>query len=67
MNQLNKIGYLLATLVIVLAICYTYNKGLQDGEWNYKHSHRIYLALKCAYNYGYEDCQAGRPNDWDGN
>jgi len=60
----------LLILFVAFTIFYThwsiYKKGLQDGEQNYKESHRIYMALKSAYLYGYQDCQANRPNDWDG-
>lgn len=61
--------YFLA-LVLSAILCYTevrlYQRGLADGEQNYKQSNRIYLALKSAYHYGYTDCKAGRPEDWDG-
>jgi hypothetical protein len=60
------IFFLIAALAIILSIRYTYNKGLYDGEWNYKRSHRMYLALKSAYHYGYMDAADHRTEDWDG-
>lgn len=66
MSQFKKIVFLLTALAMILSIRYTYNKGLYDGEWNYKHSHRMYKALESAYKFGYEDCKSGRCNDWDG-
>ena len=66
MNQWNRIVILILALVMVLSICYTYGKGLQDGEQNYKSSHRMYMALKSAYHYGYADCKDGRCESWEG-
>ena len=54
------------TLLILSSYGYVYNKGLKDGEWNYKQSHRMYLALKSAYHYGYMDAKDGSSEDWDG-
>ena len=55
--------------VLVLLVgshLYVYRSGLRDGEQRYKQSIRMYLALKSAYNFGYNDCKIGRPRDWDG-
>ena len=43
-----------------------YNKALKQGELNYKSSHRLYMAFKSAYHYGYMDCSEGRPESWEG-
>lgn len=64
--MINKLSFLIISLVIVFTMCYTYNKGCQDGEQFYKSSHRMYMALKSAYHYGYMDAHDGRPEDWDG-
>lgn len=57
---------LLVVLIVFSTHIYIYNKGLVDGEQNYKHSNRIYFALKSAYHYGYMDAHDGKPEDWDG-
>ena len=58
------------TLIIATAIIgsslYLYTRGLKDGEQNYKHSRRMYFALKSAYHYGYMDAKSGAPESWDG-
>jgi hypothetical protein len=59
----------LIVLVSFLLVRYTsivYQKGLQDGELNYKQSHRIYMAFKSAYHFGYMDCKDGRRESWEG-
>lgn len=56
----------LTILVVFYTHLYIYSKGLEDGEQNYKHSNRIYFALKSAYHYGYQDCKSGGPENWDG-
>lgn len=43
-----------------------YHYGLRDGEQQYKASHRMYMALKSAYHFGYMDAHEGRREDWDG-
>jgi len=52
---------------LVWAGNHLYNVGLRDGEQRYKASHRMYMALKSAYHFGYSDCHEGRHEDWDGN
>lgn len=63
---MSRVGFLYIALVILLSSCYTYNKGLQQGEDRYKQSRRMYFALKSAYHYGYQDAKEGRKEDWDG-
>lgn len=62
---------LLTVLVVAASLFFAgrhlYNKGLIDGEQHYKASHRMYMALKSAYHFGYGDCHEGRAEDWDGN
>lgn len=57
-------------LVFLLALVFSehmlYNIGKRDGEQQYKQSHRMYMALKSAYHFGYIDGHAGRAEDWDG-
>ena len=57
---------LLTIIALMLSGAYLYRVGLRDGEQQYKHSHRMYLALKSAYHFGYMDADAGRQEDWDG-
>jgi hypothetical protein len=52
---------------LVWAGNHLYKQGLRDGEQHYKQSHRMYMALKSAYHFGYMDCHDGRVEDWDGN
>jgi starvation-inducible outer membrane lipoprotein len=61
-----RLAILISALAILLSICYTYSKGLQDGEQWYKQSHRMYMALKSAYHYGYIDAYEGRCESWEG-
>ena len=63
---MNRLSVLLIALATILTICYTYNTGCQDGERRYKQSHRMYMALKSAYHYGYVDAKEGKKEDWDG-
>jgi formate hydrogenlyase subunit 3/multisubunit Na+/H+ antiporter MnhD subunit len=63
---MNRLLALILGLVLLLSICYTYKRGLQDGEQHYKQSRRMYMALKSAYHFGYLDAKQGRPEDWDG-
>lgn len=63
---MNRLGILLVTLALLLSFCYTYQKGCQDGEQTYKHSHRMYKALESAYKFGYEDCKNNRCESWEG-
>jgi hypothetical protein len=64
MNRLIVLALLFVTICI--AGTHLYNKGLYDGEWNYKRSHHMELALKSAYHFGYMDGHEGRTEDWDG-
>ncbi len=57
---------LLTIVTLTLSGAYLYRVGLRDGEQKYKHSHRMYMALKSAYMFGWFDGHNGRPNDWDG-
>jgi hypothetical protein len=57
---------LISIAAIILTIRYTYDKGLRDGEQLYKQSHRMYMALKSAYHFGYMDGHEGKREDWDG-
>ena len=50
---------------LFIAMHCLYQRGLQDGEQRYKASHRMYMALKSSYTFGYWDCQEGRTNDYD--
>lgn len=60
------------TLFLVLFVysfilgSYLYKQGLQDGEYNYKYSHRMFLALESSYHYGYLDCKENLPESFDG-
>jgi len=58
---------LLTIVTLTLSGSYLYHAGLRDGEQRYKASHRMYMALKSAYHFGYGDCHDGRHEDWDGN
>jgi hypothetical protein len=60
---MNKLIVFLALLTVML---FVYTQGLKDGEQRYKQSHRMYMTLKSAYTFGYEDCRARRAEDWDG-
>jgi len=63
---MNRLFALILALALLLSTCYTYYRGLQDGEQQYKQSRRMYFALKSAYHFGYLDAKQGRPEDWDG-
>lgn len=64
---MKKIFYFVELILILLSTYfYVYVQGLKAGEINYKHSHRMYLALNSAYNFGYGDCKANRPCNWGG-
>jgi hypothetical protein len=57
----------LTVLIIFFTHWSIYKSGLHDGEQNYKRSHRMYLALKSAYHFGWVDGHQNKPEDWDGN
>ncbi len=63
---MTKLTVFTVILIIIATICYTYGKGLRDGEQRYKQSRRMYKALESAYHFGYIDGREGRPEDWDG-
>jgi hypothetical protein len=62
---MKKVLFFLITFVIFYTHWTIYKRGLHDGEWNYKRSHKIYLAFKSAYLFGYSDCKEGKKEDWD--
>lgn len=53
----NILCFLLLLVLLFLTHSYLYYKGLVDGEYNYKHSVRIALALESAYQFGRGDCK----------
>ena len=63
---MKKLLFVILAALLIYQERALYQRGLRDGELNYKASHRIYLALKSAYHYGYMDCHEGKPEDWDG-
>jgi hypothetical protein len=65
-DRMKYVAIFMMVAIVILNFILVYQKDLYDGEWNYKKSHRMYLSLKSAYNYGYQDCREERPNDWDG-
>ena len=64
--MVNTLKVLLLTLIIIVCEYKLYNVGRYNGEWDYKRSHRMELALKSAYHFGYLDGHEGRVEDWDG-
>lgn len=67
MRLLYWIGLIVVTgFLLVRYTSLVYQKGLHDGEQNYKHSHRIYMAFKSAYHFGYMDCRDGHKESWEG-
>jgi hypothetical protein len=62
----NLLILLLVSVTLIMAGFKLYARGLVDGEQRYKRSHRMYMALKSAYHYGYMDGRDGRKEDWDG-
>ena len=46
--------------LLILSEIKLYQKGLYDGEWNYKHSTNMQFALDSAYDFGYMDCERSK-------
>jgi len=61
-----KVLKLTIVALAILFLLQTYNQGKRDGEQQYKQSHRMYMALKSAYHFGYIDGHEGKKEDWDG-
>jgi hypothetical protein len=61
-----KVLKLTIVALVLLLLLQSYNNGVRDGEQQYKQSHRMYMALKSAYHFGYLDAKQGRAEDWDG-
>lgn len=61
----NILTAFVVALIFFSSGLYLYKRGRVDGEQNYKQSHRMYLALKSAYHFGYVDAKLGNPEDWD--
>ena len=50
---MKKLLFVVAVIGLIFAAQHLYNQGLKDGEQQYKRSHRMYLALKSAYMFGW--------------
>jgi len=65
-NLFNAARLFVLVIVIFGTHWITYKHGLVLGEQQYKQSHRIYMALQSAYNFGYLDAKQGKSKSWDG-
>ena len=66
MNTLKVLLLIALALGLVYQENTLYKTALKQGELRYKNSHRIYMAFKSAYHYGYMDCSEGKPESWEG-